>query len=496
MDDELERRALDEPEAQRALLAQRADEIAHPALLDATVDPVERGSRALELLASLGVDPKALGARSGEHAAVIARHLARAELASGRARSAIAHLHAAARWQDDSPHTIEARAEAAVDLARAHELLSNEHEAREAWTCALTLARAMEPSESRSWIIKRSAEVLADRARRDGACEDARSLDEEWRRADDEEIDRQRAALAPALDFFTARWSGDAPPNLRASEAWRARSTGRVRTTERDPAAREGLESAQIFGRDVDFVCLCGALEGRANAGVICDECGVELARAERSVARIGHVELPVPIFHPAALEAGPSGSLVALALDTTDERLSAVLRGARCLRRAARAPRGADTVEPDSVELREHDEGRGDPSVIIAAGYEAVLSAIEALDVDGALRECMIELRALEAHRAAKSPAVQQRHAALTMRRAALELLAREGAGAVVVDAVPVWSRRWMSERGCERELTERYVALIDRCDAVREPWSASDRDRAELTEQLRELCRVCSER
>ncbi|MFO0558287.1 MAG: hypothetical protein U0269_09720 [Polyangiales bacterium] len=490
MDDELEQRALEEPEAQRALLAQRADEIARPALLDATVDPVERGSRALELLASLGVDPRTLGGESGEHAATIARHLARNELASGRARSAIAHLHAASRWQDEGGGTVEARAEAAADLARAHELLGDEHEAGEAWTRALALARSMEPCESRSWIVKRSADSLAERARRRDALDEARSLEDEWTRADDEDIARQLAALAPALDFFSARWDADAPPSLRSSEAWRARSTGRVRTIERDPSAREGLGSAQIFGSDVDFVCLCGALSGRSNAGAVCDECGVEVSRAARSIARIGHIELPVAIFHPAALSEGPAGSLVALALDLSSERLSAVLRGARCLRRAARAPRGADTVEPDSVELREYDEGRGDPSVIIAAGYQAVLEAIEALDVDGALGECQIELRALEAHRAAKSAAVQQRLASLNVRRTALELLAREGVGALVVEAVPVWSRRWMSERGCERALVEGYVALIERCDAVREPWAASDRDRAELTEQLRALC------
>lgn len=490
MDDDLEARAIDDQNAQRALLAARAEQLAHPALLDASQDPVEMGERALDLLGSLAVDPRSLGEQSAEHAAIIARHLARTELVAGRARSAIEHLRSAERWQSVDASTLEARAEAKCDLAQCFELLEEHAGSEQAWREALVLSRAMIDGESRSWLVRRCADALSERARSVNDHDALAALEREWNAADDADIARQLHELEPAVDFFTARWSGDEPPKLHAIEAWLRRSTGAVRSVDRSERDRHGLRSALIFGSSVDFVCLCGERRDRSASGAVCDECGVEISRAARSLARIGHIELPATIVHPAALERGPAGSLVSLALDTSDERVREVLRGTRCLRRAIDAPRGADPIEPNSAELRAYDEGRGDPAIVIATGYEAVLSAMQALDVEGALAECAIEQRAFEAHRGTKSATMQARLSTLSARRRALELLLREGASAVCVTAVPVWSERWLCQRGAVDPATSAYRALIERCALVGEPWSVTDVDRVELAACVERLC------
>jgi len=61
---------------------------------------------------------------------------------------------------------------------------------------------------------------------------------------------------------------------------------------------KDGLFSERIFGPTKDFECYCGKYKKIRYKGVICDKCGVEVARAKVRRERMGHIELAAPVAH------------------------------------------------------------------------------------------------------------------------------------------------------------------------------------------------------
>ena len=61
---------------------------------------------------------------------------------------------------------------------------------------------------------------------------------------------------------------------------------------------RDGLFCERIFGPTKDFECYCGKYKRIRYKGVICDKCGVEVARAKVRRERMGHIELAAPVAH------------------------------------------------------------------------------------------------------------------------------------------------------------------------------------------------------
>jgi len=61
---------------------------------------------------------------------------------------------------------------------------------------------------------------------------------------------------------------------------------------------RDGLFCERIFGPTKDFECFCGKYKRIRYKGVICDKCGVEVARAKVRRERMGHIELAYPVSH------------------------------------------------------------------------------------------------------------------------------------------------------------------------------------------------------
>jgi DNA-directed RNA polymerase subunit beta' len=61
---------------------------------------------------------------------------------------------------------------------------------------------------------------------------------------------------------------------------------------------RNGLFCERIFGPTKDFECACGKYKRIRYKGVICDKCGVEVARAKVRRERMGHIELACPVSH------------------------------------------------------------------------------------------------------------------------------------------------------------------------------------------------------
>jgi len=61
---------------------------------------------------------------------------------------------------------------------------------------------------------------------------------------------------------------------------------------------RDGLFCERIFGPTKDYECYCGKYKRIRYKGVICEKCGVEVARAKVRRERTGHIELACPVSH------------------------------------------------------------------------------------------------------------------------------------------------------------------------------------------------------
>ena len=61
---------------------------------------------------------------------------------------------------------------------------------------------------------------------------------------------------------------------------------------------KDGLFCERIFGPTKDWECYCGKYKKIRHRGIICDRCGVEIARAKVRRERMGHINLAAPVAH------------------------------------------------------------------------------------------------------------------------------------------------------------------------------------------------------
>jgi DNA-directed RNA polymerase subunit beta' len=87
---------------------------------------------------------------------------------------------------------------------------------------------------------------------------------------------------------------------------------------------RDGLFCERIFGPTKDFECYCGKYKRIRYKGIICDKCGVEVARAKVRRERMGHIELARPVSHIWFAKGIPSR--IGLLLDLSPRSLERVL--------------------------------------------------------------------------------------------------------------------------------------------------------------------------
>ncbi|GAG10553.1 unnamed protein product, partial [marine sediment metagenome] len=87
---------------------------------------------------------------------------------------------------------------------------------------------------------------------------------------------------------------------------------------------RDGLFCERIFGPTKDFECACGKYKKIRYKGVICDKCGVEVARAKVRRERMGHIELACPVSHIWFAKGIPSW--LGVLLDLSPRNLECVL--------------------------------------------------------------------------------------------------------------------------------------------------------------------------
>jgi DNA-directed RNA polymerase subunit beta' len=122
---------------------------------------------------------------------------------------------------------------------------------------------------------------------------------------------------------------------------------------------RDGLFCERIFGPTKDFECYCGKYKRIRYKGVICDKCGVEVARAKVRRERMGHIELACPVSHIWFAKGIPSR--IGLLLDLSPRSLEHVLYFSQyivtTINEAAREGANSQLEETNSAAIEERQK-------------------------------------------------------------------------------------------------------------------------------------------
>jgi len=124
-------------------------------------------------------------------------------------------------------------------------------------------------------------------------------------------------------DFDAIRISLASPEQIRAWSYGEVTKPETINYRTLKPE-RDGLFCERIFGPTKDFECACGKYKRIRYKGIICDKCGVEIARNKVRRERMGHIELACPIGHIWFTRGIPSR--VGLLLDLSARSLERVL--------------------------------------------------------------------------------------------------------------------------------------------------------------------------
>ena len=99
------------------------------------------------------------------------------------------------------------------------------------------------------------------------------------------------------IDFDAIRISLASPDQIRSWSYGEVTKPETINYRTLKPE-RDGLFCERIFGPTKDFECSCGKYKRIRYKGIICDKCGVEVARAKVRRERMGHIELACPVGH------------------------------------------------------------------------------------------------------------------------------------------------------------------------------------------------------
>ena len=127
---------------------------------------------------------------------------------------------------------------------------------------------------------------------------------------------------------------------------------------------KDGLFCERIFGPTKDWECYCGKYKKIRYKGVICDRCGVEVARAKVRRERMGHIALAAPVAHIWFSKGTPSR--LGMLLDLSPRNLDRVLYFAQYLitgvdteLRAARVDRLQEELDEGLEKIEEEGAAR-----------------------------------------------------------------------------------------------------------------------------------------
>ena len=115
---------------------------------------------------------------------------------------------------------------------------------------------------------------------------------------------------------------------------------------------KDGLFCERIFGPTKDWECYCGKYKKIRYKGVICDRCGVEVARSKVRRERLGRITLAAPVAHLWFSKGTPSR--LGLLLDLSPRNLERVIYFAQFLVTRVDEQLRADSIQRLQQELEE----------------------------------------------------------------------------------------------------------------------------------------------
>ena len=130
-------------------------------------------------------------------------------------------------------------------------------------------------------------------------------------------------ALLEVNDFNAVRISLASPEQVRSWSYGEVTKPETINYRTLKPE-KDGLFCEKIFGPQKDFECYCGKYKRVRYKGIICDKCGVEVARSKVRRERMGHIELASPVAHIWFVKGTPSR--LGLLLDISPRNLERVL--------------------------------------------------------------------------------------------------------------------------------------------------------------------------
>jgi len=124
-------------------------------------------------------------------------------------------------------------------------------------------------------------------------------------------------------DFTSIRISLASPEQIRSWSYGEVTKPETVNYRTLKPE-KDGLFCEKIFGPTKDFECYCGKYKRIRYKGIVCDKCGVEVARSKVRRERMGHIELAAPVSHIWFVKGTPSR--IGLLLDISPRNLEQVI--------------------------------------------------------------------------------------------------------------------------------------------------------------------------
>src|SRR5512135_1963501 len=202
---------------------------------------------------------------------------------------------------------------------------------------------------------------------------------------------------------------------------------------------RDGLFCERIFGPVKDWECHCGKYKRIRYRGVICDRCGVEVTLSKVRRARMGHIELAVPVAHIWFFKTLPSP--MANLLDITLRNLERVIYDTNYIviepgQQDVEANQLLD--EDEYLQLRAKAREMGDPAFKADIGAPAVRTLLERLDVD-ALSERLRGEVAGETSQHRKKQLLKRLKVVDAFRNSGEASDVRNNPGWMILDVVPV---------------------------------------------------------
>jgi DNA-directed RNA polymerase subunit beta' len=200
-------------------------------------------------------------------------------------------------------------------------------------------------------------------------------------------------ALLEVNDFNAVRISLASPEQVRSWSYGEVTKPETINYRTLKPE-KDGLFCEKIFGPQKDFECYCGKYKRVRYKGIVCDKCGVEVARSKVRRERMGHIELASPVAHIWFVKGTPSR--LGLLLDISPRNLERVLYFAQYVITEVDEPAKKRAIEHLRDEMEKESERR-------EKEWAEMLASVEThRDTDvAALKERReAELKALEEER------------------------------------------------------------------------------------------------